>query len=38
MLGDWAWLAVGDSIHPKVFDGVEIRALFRPVKFFHTDL
>ena len=23
---------------PKVFDGVEVRALYRPVKFFHTDL
>jgi hypothetical protein len=23
---------------PKVFDGVEVSALFRPVKFFHTDL
>ena len=23
---------------PKVFDGVEIRALCRPVKFYHTDL
>jgi hypothetical protein len=23
---------------PKVFDGVEIKALCRPVKFFHTDL
>ena len=22
----------------KVFDGVEVRALCRPVKFFHTDL
>ena len=23
---------------PKVFDGVEVKALCRPVKFFHTDL
>ena len=23
---------------PKVFDGVEVRALCRPVKLFHTDL
>ena len=23
---------------PKVFDGVEVRALCRPVKFFHRDL
>ena len=23
---------------PNVFDGVEVRALCRPVKFFHTDL
>ena len=23
---------------PKVFNGVEFRALCRPVKFFHTDL
>ena len=23
---------------PKVFDGVEVRALSRPVKFLHTDL
>jgi hypothetical protein len=23
---------------PKVFDGVEVTALCRPVKFFHTDL
>ena len=23
---------------PKVFDGVQVRALFRPVKLFHTDL
>ena len=23
---------------PKVFDGVEVRALCRPVKFFHMDL
>ena len=23
---------------PKVFDGVEVRALCRPVKFFYTDL
>ena len=23
---------------PKMFDGVEVRALCRPVKFFHTDL
>jgi hypothetical protein len=23
---------------PKVFDGVEVKALFRPIKFFHTDL
>ena len=23
---------------PKVFDGVEVRVLCRPVKFFHTDL
>ena len=23
---------------PKVFDGVEVRALGRPVKFFHTNL
>ena len=23
---------------PKVFDGVEVRALCRPVKFFHTNL
>ena len=23
---------------PKVFDGVEVRALCMPVKFFHTDL
>jgi hypothetical protein len=23
---------------PKVFDGVEVRALYRPVKFFHTNL
>ena len=23
---------------PKVFEGVEVRALCRPVKFFHTDL
>ena len=23
---------------PKVFDGVDVRALCRPVKFFHTDL
>jgi hypothetical protein len=22
---------------PKVFDVVEVRALYRPVKFFHTD-
>ena len=25
-------------IHPNVFDGVEVRALCRPVNFFHTDL
>ena len=23
---------------PKVFNGVEVRAVCRPVKFFHTDL
>ena len=23
---------------PKMFDGVEVRALCRPAKFFHTDL
>ena len=23
---------------PKVFDGVEVRALCRPLRFFHTDL
>ena len=23
---------------PKVFDGVAVRALYRPVKFFHADL
>jgi hypothetical protein len=23
---------------PKVYDGVEVRALCRPVKFFHTNL
>jgi hypothetical protein len=28
----------GFQFIPKVFDGVEVRALCRPVKFFHTDL
>ena len=35
ILGDKAWLAVGV---PLVFDGVEVNALCRPVKLFHTDL
>ena len=38
MLGDEIWLAVSVPIHPKGVDGVEVRALCRPVKFFHTDL
>ena len=33
MLGDLAFKFI-----PKVFDGVEVRALCKPVKFFHTDL
>ena len=33
MLGDSAFKFI-----PKVFDWVEVRALCRPVKFFHTDL
>jgi len=37
MLGDEVWLAADIPILPKVF-GVEVRALCRPVKFFHTDL
>ena len=35
ILGDKAWLEVGV---PLVFDGVEVRALCRPVKFLHTNL
>ena len=38
MLGDKAWLVVVFQFIPKVFDGVEVRVLCRPVKFFHTDL
>ena len=38
MLGDYVCLAVGVPIIPKVFDGVEVRALCWPVKFFHSDL
>ena len=38
MLADLAWPAVGFQFILKVFSGVEVRALCRPVKFFHTDL
>ena len=34
MLGDYIWL----QFIPEMFDGFEVRALCRPVKFFHTDL
>ena len=30
--------AVGIPIHPKGVDGVEVRALCKSVKFFHTNL
>uniref|UniRef100_A0A0E9SA37 Uncharacterized protein n=1 Tax=Anguilla anguilla TaxID=7936 RepID=A0A0E9SA37_ANGAN len=29
---------LGSQLIPVVLDGVEVRALCRPVKFFHTDL
>ena len=44
---EWVPLCCYNSLHysvkafqfiPKVFDGVEVRSLCRPVKFFHTDL
>ena len=37
----WAIMLGSQSVFqfiPKVFDGVEVRALCRPVKLFHTDL
>ena len=39
----WCWTIMPGSqsvfqFIPKVFDGVEVRALCRPVKFFHSDL
>ena len=41
--GHWCWgirpgSQLGIPIHPKVFDGVEVRALCGPVKSFHTNL
>ena len=41
-VGHWCWAIRPGSqsafqFIPKVFDGVEVRALCRPVKFFHTD-
>jgi hypothetical protein len=39
-VGHWCWTGSQSAfqIIPKVFIGVEVRALCRPVKFFHTDL
>ena len=42
-VGHWCWAFRPGSqsafqFIPKVFDGVEVRALCRPVKFFHTHL
>ena len=42
-VGHWCWgIRPGSQsalqFIPKVFDGVEVSALCRPVKFFHTDL
>jgi hypothetical protein len=42
-VGHWCWairtgLQSAFQFIPKVFDVVEVRALCRPVKFFHTDL
>ena len=37
MLGDWGSQSTFQFI-PKVFDGVEVRDLCKPVKFFHTNL
>ena len=42
-VGYWCWAIRSGSqstflFIPKVFNGVDVRALCRPVKFFHTDL
>ena len=42
-VGHWCWVIRPGSqlvfqFIPKVFDGVEVRALCRPVEFFHTEL
>ena len=34
----WPGSQFAFQLIPKVFDGVEVRALCRPVKFFHTNL
>lgn len=36
MLADKTWLAL--QFMPNVLDAVEVRALYRPVEFFHTKL
>jgi len=38
MLDEKAWLAISVPVHPRGADGVEVRALCRPVKFIHTKL
>ena len=38
MLGDRSGLQSALQFIQKVFDGIEVRALRRPVTFFHTDL
>ncbi len=38
MLDDKVWLTVEVQFIPKVLDGVEVRALCRPVKFSLTEL
>jgi hypothetical protein len=38
MLGTEAWLKSPLQLTPKVFDGVEVRSLCRPIKLFHTHL
>ena len=42
-VGHWCWAIRSGTQSAfqfilKVFDGVEVRALCRPIKFFHTDL
>ena len=38
MLDERAWIAISILVHPKVFVGVEVRALCGPAKFFHMNI